>query len=302
MIFNKLFFARKAMVINMEKYIDLHTHSVKSDGSMEPEDVVREAKKAGLAAIALSDHDNVEGVARAMAEGEKIGVEVVPAIELSAVSKTETHILGYYIDINNKNLLETLDNVKAVRERRQEDTCEKLRELGFDVTMEEARELAGSTILCRAHFARLMVNKNQVGSVKEAFDKYLSNGRPAYSSIQALSDVEAVELIKNAGGLSFVAHLNQTRRDDDDLREFLSGLKEKGLDGVEGYYTEYTEDMHRRYMALAKELGLQISGGTDFHGAMKPHISIGRGLGELRIPYSVLENIKSYRAKKGLTD
>ncbi len=281
----------------MDKFIDLHTHSVKSDGSMEPAEVVRLAKENGLAAIALSDHDNIDGVAEAMAEGERIGVEVVPAIELSAVAKTETHILGYYIDITNKTLLDTLERVRLVRDRRQEETCGKLRELGFDVTMDEARELAGSTVLCRAHFARLMTNKGYVESPKEAFNLYLSNGKPAYSSIQALTDKEAVALIRDAGGLSFVAHLNQTHLTDDELRVFLSGLKAGGLDGVEGYYTEYTDDMHTRYTALAKELDLLVSGGTDFHGAMKPHISIGKGLGNLSIPYSVLENIKLYKSK-----
>lgn len=279
------------------KYIDLHTHSLCSDGTMTPAEVVRAAKAAGLAAIALSDHDTVAGVREAMAEGERIGVEVVPAIELSAQSETETHILGYFIDIENEALLEKMEYIKQVRVRRQENVCRNLRALGFDVMMDEVRQIAGSDVLCRAHFAKIMVQKGYVSSVKEAFSQYLASGKPAYSGTQALTDTEAVRLIKDAGGLAFVAHLHQTKRTLDDLESFLLRLKDAGLDGVEGYYTEYTPEMERDYRALAKRLGLMLSGGSDFHADNKPHISIGRGLGELYIPYEILEKMKAYREK-----
>lgn len=279
------------------KYIDLHTHSLCSDGTMTPAEVVRAAKAAGLAAIALSDHDTVAGVREAMAEGERIGVEVVPAIELSAQSETETHILGYFIDIENEALLEKMEYIKQVRVRRQENVCRNLRALGFDVMMDEVRQIAGSDVLCRAHFAKIMVQKGYVSSVKEAFSQYLASGKPAYSGTQALTDTEAVRLIKDAGGLAFVAHLHQTKRTLDDLESFLLRLKDAGLDGVEGYYTEYTPEMERDYRALAKRLGLMLSGGSDFHADNKPHISIGRGLGELYIPYVILEKMKAYREK-----
>ncbi len=281
----------------MEKRIDLHTHTIYSDGSMTPAQLVRHAKEEGLSAVAVSDHDSLSGVAEAVAEGEKIGIEVIPAIELSAESATETHILGYFIDINNQTLLKKLEYVRQVRREREEHTCEMLNKLGFSVTMEEVEDIAETDVLCRAHFAKIMVKKGYVSSVKEAFDLYLANGRPAYSGKQALTDEEAVELINEAGGMAFVAHLHLTRKPHDELKEFLLRLKAKGLCGVEGYYTEYTPEMQQEYQALAQELGLLISGGTDFHGSFKPHISIGRGLGELAIPYSVLENIKSKRNK-----
>lgn len=279
----------------MEKYIDLHTHSIKSDGSMTPAEVVREAKKAGLSAIALSDHDTVDGVKEAVEEGKRIGVEVVPAIEFSVQSATETHILAYYLDIDSPLLKETLDKVNETRNFRMSECCRKLNELGFDVTMEEALALAPNGIVGRAHFARLLVDKGYTSSVKEGFKLYLENGKYAYSDIQYLSAEQAVKLIKDCGGLSFVAHLHLIKMEDAPLRDFLAHLKECGLDGVEGYYTEYTPEMQEKYQAMAKELGLMISGGTDFHAAMKPHISIGTGLGNLRIPYSVLENIKKQR-------
>ncbi len=285
-------------MIITEKYIDLHTHSCKSDGSMTPAELVRHAKASGLAAVALSDHDNCDGVAEAVAEGERIGIEVVPAIELSAISDTETHILGYYIDINNRHFLQRLEDARRVRVERLEQTCAALRDHGFDVTMEEAGKYAGSGVLCRAHFARLMADKGYVKSPKEAFDLWLGNGRPCCNNKQCFTDEECVQLIKEAGGLSFVAHLHLTRKPQDELEKFLIRLKGVGLDGVEGYYTEYTPQMQQDYQSMAKRLGLLISGGTDFHGTMKPHISIGTGLGNMKIPYSVLENIKKYRSHK----
>ncbi len=276
----------------MEKYIDLHTHSLMSDGSMTPAEVVREAKKAGLAAIALSDHDTVDGVREAMAEGERIGVEVVPAIEFSVQSETETHILGYYIDIENPKLLDTLEKVVETRRFRNRETCRKLNELGFDITLAEAEAIAPNDFIGRAHFARLLMDKGYTKSVSEGFKLYLENGKYAYCGKQTLTDEEAIRLIKECGGVAFVAHLHLTKKSDDELREFLVRLKACGLDGIEGYYTDYTPEMQAKYHALAAELGLILSGGTDFHARMKPHISIGTGLGNLKIPYSLLENIK----------
>lgn len=276
----------------MEKYIDLHTHSLMSDGSMTPAEVVREAKKAGLAAIALSDHDTVDGVREAMAEGERIGVEVVPAIEFSVQSETETHILGYYIDIENPKLLDMLKKVVETRRFRNRETCRKLNELGFDITLAEAEAIAPNDFIGRAHFARLLMDKGYTKSVSEGFKLYLENGKYAYCGKQTLTDEEAIRLIKECGGVAFVAHLHLTKKSDDELREFLIRLKACGLDGIEGYYTDYTPEMQAKYHALAAELGLILSGGTDFHAQMKPHISIGTGLGNLKIPYSLLENIK----------
>ena len=280
------------------KLIDLHTHTVCSDGSMTARELVRHAKESGLSAVAVSDHDSVSGVADALDEGERVGIEVIPAVELSAQSQTETHILGYFIDINNKELLDALAYAKTVRIERQEEICRKLNGLGFALTMDEVRKLAGSDILCRAHFARLMVQKGYVGSVKQAFDEYLANGRPAFSGREALTDTQAVKLINGAGGMAFCAHLHLTRKPPEELEAFLLRLKSQGLAGVEGYYTEYTPQMQEEYRRLAQKLGLCISGGTDFHGAFKPHISIGKGLGNMAIPYSVLENMKKAHAER----
>ena len=276
----------------MDKYIDLHTHSLKSDGSMTPYEVVEEAKRAGLAAIALSDHDSVDGVREAVEAGKKLGVEVIPAIEFSVLSKTETHILGYFIDIENPDLLKMLKEVVDLRIERNHVTCQRLNELGFELTLEEVRALAPNNFVGRAHFARVMMDKGYISSVKEGFDKYMSVGKYAYCEKQRLTARDAIELISKCGGISFLAHPHLTKLPDSELVEFLEELKGYGLCGLEGYYTDYTPEMQEKYQSMAKELGLLISGGTDFHAKMKPHISIGTGLGNMKIPYSVLEIMK----------
>ena len=279
------------------KRIDLHTHSLCSDGAQVPTEVVRTAAEAGLAAIALSDHDCIDGVQEAMDAGKALGVEVIPAVELSAQSDTELHILGYFIDIHNKKLQDMMAYALQVRDERQEEVCRKLNEQGFDITMDELREEANGKVLCRAHFAKIMVRKGYAESVKDAFNRYLSVGCYAYSNRQALTGPEAVSLIREAGGIAVAAHLHLIKMPDDELKEYLKSLIPYGLDGIEGYYTDYTPDMETRYRAMAKELGLVISGGTDYHGANKPHISIGKGKGDLEIPYSVLDGLRARHAE-----
>lgn len=282
----------------MEKYIDLHTHSIKSDGSMTPSELVRHAKANGLAAVALTDHDCTDGIKEALSEGDKIGIEVVSGVELSAISDTETHILGYLIDPNEKKFKAKMAEVLIMREKRNEETAEKLRAMGFNISVEDAKRFCGGSILGRAHFACAMVEKGMIGSVKEAFDKYLGSGRPCFSGRQLLTAPECVQLINGAGGAAFCAHLHLMRKSDEELYAFLKELKKEGLAGIEGYYTEYTPQMFEKYNVMARELGLIVSGGTDFHGKNKPHISIGVGYGNLRIPYSVLDGIKEYKRKR----
>lgn len=259
---------------------------------MTPAELVKHAAQNGLAAIALTDHDTVSGVEEAVEAGERYGVEVVPAIEFSVKSKTETHILGYFIDIHNQALKEILSEIIEKRIERNVMTAQLLQNLGFDVALEEAASLAPGGIVGRAHFARVMLNKGYVSSVKEAFEKYLSSGKPAYFGNQKLEAKTAIEAIHSAGGVAFLAHPHLIKISDESLEKFLIELKSYGLDGLEGYYTDYDEEMQEKFQAMAKRHGLNLSGGTDFHAAMKPHISIGKGTGNMAIPYSVLEKIK----------
>lgn len=272
--------------------IDLHTHSTCSDGSMAPAELVRHAKVSGLCAMALSDHDTVSGVDEAMATGREIGVEVIPAIELSAVSATETHILGYFIDPHAPELVQALGRIRDIRVERLTETCAMLKSHAIDVSMEEVRAIAGGGVLCRAHIAKIMTEKGYAESPRDAFNRWLNVGCPCYSETQAITDEEAISLIRAAGGDAYLAHLHLTKLPDDALDAFVARLTAAGLHGIEGYYTDYTAEMAEKYRALAKKHHLAISGGTDFHGSFKPHISIGQGLGNMEIPYTVLAEMK----------
>lgn len=277
----------------MNKIIDLHTHSVFSDGSMTPTELVRHAAEEGISAIALSDHDTADGVAEAIRAGKEFGTEVIPAIEFSAVSDTETHILGYFIDPLSVHIVSAVGYIRDVRTKRMAETCSLLEKYGINVTMDEVRQCAGGGILCRAHIAKIMTEKGYSFSPKDAFEKWLNVGRPAYSDSQAITSEEAIDIIRRSGGQAYLAHLHLTKKSPDELDRFVRELIGYGLAGIEGYYTDYTTDMIREYSALAEKYGLKLSGGTDFHGTFKPHIKIGRGLGNMEIPYSVLKKMKN---------
>lgn len=279
-------------IISDTRTVDYHTHSTCSDGTMTPTELVTHAKSQGLSAIALTDHDSVDGIAEALSCAQTEGMELVPGIEFSAAEKTETHIIGLFIDPQNETLLATIQKLKDSRRRRMEDICSKLRALGMDITHEEALEIAGGSFVGRAHIARLMVEKGYCETIRECFDKYIGLNKPAYSEKNELTATEAVRAIKAAGGLAFLAHLNQTGYDLCQLEELLITLKDAGLTGIEGYYPEYTPEHTAQYRALAMKLDLAFEGGSDFHGKMKPHIEIGVGTGELKIPYYVHTHLK----------
>ena len=276
-----------------DRIIDLHTHSVCSDGSMTPAELVRHARNAGLSAAAVSDHDTADGVKEALRAGREAGIEVIPAIELSAKSDTETHILGYFIDPDSPVLRDAVDEIRRVRTERIGETCAMLKEYGIPVSLDEVKAVAGGGILCRAHIARIMTDKGYSESPKAAFAEWLNVGCPCYSESQALTDTEAVKLIRDAGGDAYLAHLHLTKKPPEELDAFVARLASEGLTGLEGYYTDYTPEIEAQVRGLAAKYGLKISGGTDFHGSFKPHIRIGRGTGDLKIPYSVLEAMKN---------
>ena len=167
-----------------------------------------------------------------------------------------------------------------------------LGEHGIDVSLGEVRAAAKGGILCRAHIARIMTDKGYSESPKAAFAQWLNVGRPCYSEAQALTDSEAVRLIRDAGGDAYLAHLHLTKKPPDILDAFVGRLAGEGLTGLEGYYTDYTPEIESEVRGLAAKYGLKLSGGTDFHGTFKPHILIGRGTGDLEIPYAVLGRMK----------
>ncbi len=255
--------------------IDLHTHSLYSDGADSPETLVKRAAKLGLVALALTDHDTVAGVREALAAGARYGVPVIPGVELSAAFPTEMHILGYYIDIDCPALTAACEKAATVRAERQAETVQKLRRMGMDVTLDEVRAAAGTNILCGAHIAGILVQKGYVPTVAEAFRRYLGPGRPAFVNRQALTPKEAIGVIRAAGGIAVLAHLNRMRLPDRGVEDVLDELIPEGLSGVEGYYSEYTPAEGERYRAMAAARGLTVTAGSDYHGANKPHVPLG---------------------------
>lgn len=278
----------------MPKFIDLHTHSTASDGSLTPRELVLHAKKAGLSAIALSDHDTTQGLAEAKKAANEIGIELVPAIELSVQSDTETHIIGLLIDPSCRELQNAVKRAQKQRVERSYETARRLTALGMPVTYEEAAAIAGGDVIGRAHFAKILVQKGFTTSVKEGFDRFLAAGKPAYVGGHVLTDREAIEIIHKAGGVAVLCHPHLIKLSDDALFTYMKELKRYGLDAIEGYYTEFTPEMETTFRGFATGLGLLLSGGSDFHGANKPTIAIGKGYGNLAIPYSLLDALKEH--------
>lgn len=278
----------------MKNYIDLHTHSHYSDGTMSPYELVALAKRCGLKAVSLTDHDTSDGIKEFMKAGKEFGIETIPGIEFSCISTGETHILGYNMDTDNADFVNSIETAKKLRRENNIRTQDALKSLGFDVTVEEVRKISPVGNLGRAHFARVMADKGYVSSPKEAFDLYLKKGKPAFNSLRLLEPEDAIRIIKNAGGTAFLAHLHLTKMQGQELEEYLVRLKNAGLDGIEGYYSEYTDEMQKEYQALAEKHNLLLSGGTDFHGANKPHIALGTGYGNLKIPYELVKNLKQH--------
>lgn len=277
----------------MNRYIDLHTHSTCSDGTLSPSELVKLAKEKGLAAIALTDHDTIDGLHEAIKAGEKYGIEVITGIEFSVKADVEMHMLGLHFSLDCPRIKEILDTMIRNREKRNRKLVNILCDLGLPLTMEDVLCEATSNVVGRSQFAKTMVKKGYVKNVSEAFDKYLAFGRPAFLPRETLSPKDAIKIIKDSGGIASLAHLNQIDKSDEELFEILKHLKACGLDAVEGYYTEYTEEMNRKYRKMAADLGLKVSGGSDFHGTNKIGHDLGTGNGNLRIPYQTLCELKA---------
>lgn len=274
--------------------IDLHMHSTCSDGTFAPDELVREAKRAGLTAMALTDHDTVEGTAAARAEARRQGIGFLPGLEISAEFQPGTmHILGYGFDDANAALLERLAYVQRCREERNPRIVERLNGLGMALTMEEVEAASGGGLVGRPHFAKVLCDKGYVQSRQEAFDRYLAKGQSAYVDKVRLSPEESIETIHAAGGLAVLAHPLQLKAEDDGaLEAILRRLKDAGLDGLECHYRNHTEQDTARFLALARKYGLLVTGGSDFHGANRPSIRLGTGEGNLHVPQECWENLE----------
>jgi len=278
--------------------LDLHLHTTHSDGSYTPTEVVDLAHQAGVTAMAITDHDITTGIPEAISAGEQHGIEIIPGVEISSLmERSELHILGYFLDWQDHDLNERFKSLRDSRHRRNPQIVSRLQSLGIDITYDDVRALAGSDSVGRPHIARALIDKGVVTSAKEAFDRFLGDGKPAYVPRELPTPAEAIRWIKAAGGLAVLAHPTWVKPTEQSLTELVRQLKEEGLDGVEVYYSTHAARQTREYLSLAQQLGLLVTGGSDFHGLTKPDIEVGIGKGSLHIPTSLLPKMKDQLAR-----
>lgn len=256
--------------------IDLHLHSRASDGTLSPAQVARLAAETGLDAIALTDHDTVDGLAECGAECARLGLEFVPGIELSTGGDREIHVLGYGIDA--EKMRGRLLLLRDDRRGRMEKMVEKMQEAELDVTMEDVLAMAGKAPLGRPHAAMTLVKKGYASSVKNAFDRYLGDGRPCCVPRQRMSFRLAVDWIHECGGKAVVAHPVLIRTERRMLTQTLSGLLSEGADGIEAFHSAHTAADAREMESFARRAGALVTGGSDFHGHNKS-VQMEDGLG-----------------------
>jgi hypothetical protein len=281
--------------------IDLHTHSTASDGTLSPAELVREAKRCGLRALALTDHDTTNGLEEAIEAGRIEGVELIPGCELSVdYPRGQMHILGLWLPAHPEGVQHKLAYLRERRHSRNERIIAKLRKLGLDIDYAEVRDLAGEASVGRPHIARVLVHKGLVGSVQGAFDRYIGPRGKAYVPKDKLKPGEAIEVLKRDKATVILAHPYSLELGESELRSEVAKLQELGLDGAEVYYPEHTEEQTETYRALCRELDLLMSGGSDFHGSVKPDIALGTGRGDLRMGYELVQRMKEHRRARNL--
>lgn len=282
-----------------QRLIDLHVHSTESDGTLTPDEVVRAADAAGLSAIALTDHDTASGVAKAAKTAMSLGIELIAGIELSteyplsgSAGGKEIHIVGLFIDPDHPALLEKTREFRECRNLRNEKIVAALQKEGFSITMDELVAANPDSVITRANIARFLYQTGQIKSVQKAFEKYIGDGCRCYVGRFKVTPMEAVELIHAAGGVAILAHPLLYHLKPAVLQQLIDDLKQAGLDGIEAVYSTYSASDEQYVKRLARENGLLVSGGSDFHGANKPSIQIGSGRGNLRIPYEILDDLR----------
>ena len=289
---------KKPLASDPHAGIDLHVHSTASDGTLTPSDILAMAVKLDLKAIAITDHDTLSGSAAALANGIPRSLAFLTGIEISAApppgypSGSSVHVLGYGLDLLDAPLNRLLTVLRTSRENRNPQIIERLNTMGMDVTMEELSHVVGDATAGRPHIAQLMIAKGLADSINDAFDRFLGKNKPAYVEKHRVPLKDAIETIKNAGGVSVLAHpyLNDLA-DLDAFEAFLLTLIDMGLEGIEAVYPEHPEAATAHYCQLALKHNLLITGGTDFHGAITPGIQMGYGDGSFHVPYPLYENL-----------
>ena len=276
----------------MKRVIDLHVHTTASDGTYTPSGVVSLALKAGLAALAITDHDTADGVDEAVLASNKTPLELVPGVEISVGNTDNVHIVGLYVNTKEENFKKKMDELKQNRRNRNEEMIYLLRKEGFDISYESVEKTMNAKNMGRLHIAYYMQSKGYVSDYKKAFKKYLVPGACAYVPIKHVSEEEGIKTILNSGGLAFLAHINYLKMSDSDVEKTVKRLMEYGLSGIEAFYSGYDKKTEIFAHSLCEKYGLLKSGGTDFHGARRQGVYLGTGRGNLMVPYEFLSAIK----------
>ena len=276
--------------------IDLHVHSNASDGTCSPSQVVELAKKAKLAAIALTDHDTVNGVGQALEAARQNGLRVIPGIEVSSIYEgTEIHILGLFVEKDDPDFLKALERFQAIRDERNQEMLERFEKAGIHLTKDMLTGSNPQTVITRAHVARALVRSGYASSMEQAFKKYLTYGG-AYCPPKKAPDPRTVtETLRANGAFVSLAHPFQYKLGDERLGHLAESMKSWGMEGIEVYHSSHNSLEIKKLLELSQKLKLFPTGGSDFHGSNKPGIAIGVGRGNLRIPLSLLENIEKGR-------
>ncbi len=271
--------------------IDLHTHSTVSDGSDAPERIPMLAVEAGCTAVALTDHDRLDGIPAARAAAEEVGVELVPGCELSCEVPFGTmHLLVYFLEPGDGPLQDELGRLQDVRDQRNRVMCDRLG-LSYDDLQAEAGGMGAG----RPHAAAMLVREGRASSIQDAFDRFLGKNRPGYVEKARLAPGEAMSLAVASGGVPVLAHPTSLDLKAPALRSRLEELRALGLVGVESYYGRYSKNDRTAMASLAASLGLVATGGSDHHGTYKPDLSVGTGTGDLDVPDAALEALKERR-------
>ncbi len=282
-------------------FIDLHVHSNASDGTFSPASVVELAAQKGLSAIALTDHDTIEGIPEALEAAKNLPLEVIPGIELSCVYLgEEIHILGLYVDPADKNFITETDMLKDIRMTRNTEMIHRFQNAGIDITLSEVQAGNPDTVITRAHFARVLLEKGYVKNMDQAFKKYLSYSGPYCPRKEKITPEHAMKILCDCKASPVLAHPYQYHLGDKKTEELVSYLKEIGLHGLEVYHSSNNQYDSGKLKKLAKKYQLFPTGGSDFHGTNKPDIDLGTGRGGLRISALLLDDIKRIRQEKGL--
>jgi predicted metal-dependent phosphoesterase TrpH len=270
--------------------IDLHVHSTFSDGSWTPEEIAQEARRLGLTAVALTDHDGMAGVGRFLVACAAAGVRGIPGVEVSVDAKTGSlHMLGYLVDPAAPALARALARIREGRAARNAQILRKLNALGYPLTWEAVAKFAGTDVVGRPHFARALVEGGYARNKEDVFNRLLGKGKPAYVDRDRLTVEEGIALIRDAGGVPVLAHPFQIGLHRKGLRALVTDLAAKGLRGIEAHYPEHDPNQRQFCVTLAKEFDLAVTGGSDFHGTAKSALKLGTGFGDLCVPDELVE-------------